>query len=240
MNDSEAELLSLRVSDSELDELHQRFLEVLSNDSAPPSNVALFWHEAVSVKRDPAAPDAVTRGPAFLTYYDGPSEVRDVPGQDFVPTKLPFRVCERLIKQGAATYEGPRLISFRYDRRGSEWGGGYTIETSQQYRDLVVGRAAIDARLVDALRPHWKKGLSHVSLLYGVDGWKEWGPRLQLTKGFDGEHLDPPPEILEAWNELVAYMKANGVKHIYYADISIDKASAKAREGEGIQLHYDR
>ena len=116
----------------ELDEIHQHFLGALSNDANPPSNVALFWHEAVSVKRDAEAPDAITRGPTFLTYYDGPSEICDVPGQDFVPGKLPFRVCERMIKQGAATYEGPRLISFRYDRENGTWVGGYTIETSQQ------------------------------------------------------------------------------------------------------------
>ncbi len=228
------------MTNPELDELHQQFHTALTNDANSPSNVALFWHEATRVKRDPEAPDAITGGPAFLKYYNGPSMVRDVPGQAFEPGKLPFRVCERLIKQGAATYEGPRLISFRYERQNTEWVGGYSVETSQQYRDLVVGRTEIDARLVNALRPRWKKGLTHVSLVYGVHGWKEWGPKLKLSKGFDAELLDPPPEILEAWNELVAYMKANGVKHIYYADISIDKASAKVREGEGIQLHYDR
>jgi len=61
MKDSEAELLSLRVSDSELDEIHDGFLRALSTDSSPPSSVALFWHEAVSVKRDPKAPDAITQ-----------------------------------------------------------------------------------------------------------------------------------------------------------------------------------
>ena len=224
----------------ELDEIHQPFLGALSNDANAPSTVALFWHEAISMKRDPAAPDAVTRGPTRLKYYDGPSMVRDVPGLDFPEDKRPFAVCERLIKRGAATYEGPRSISFRYDRESTGWVGGYSVETSAQYRDLVVGRAAIDARLVDALRPKWKKGLTNVALVYGVHGWKEWGPKLKLSKGFQAELSDPPLEILEPWNELVAYMTSHGMKHLYYASIAIDKPSAKPREGEGIQLQYDR
>ena len=92
----------------------------------------------------------------------------------------------------------------------------------------------------DALRTQWKKGVKSVSLVYGVHGWKEWGPKLQLMKAWDGDMLDPPPEILALWDELVVYMKSNGVKHLYYADISIDKKSATAREGQGIQLRYDR
>lgn len=86
----------------------------------------------------------------------------------------------------------------------------------------------------------WEEGVTRVGLLYGVHGWKEWGPKLKRSKGFKGELSDPPPAILEAWNDLVVYIKSNGVKHLYYADIAIDKASAKVREGEGIQLRYDR
>ncbi len=224
----------------ELDEIHQRFLDALSSDQDPPSTVALFWHEAISVKRAPDAPDAITRGTTRLKYFDGPSMVRDVPSLNFPEDKRPFAVCERLIKQGAATYEGPRMISFRYDRESTGWVGGYSVETSAQYRDLVVGRAEIDARLVDALRSKWKKGLTNLALVYGVHGWKEWGPKLKLSKGFAAELLDPSPEILEPWNELVAYMTSHGVKHIYYASIAIDKPTAKPREGEGIQFQYDR
>ncbi len=128
--------------------------------------------------------------------------VRDVPGQDFTDEKLPFHICEALIKQGAASYEGPRSISFRYEQHNGRWTGGYTVETSQQYRDLVIGRAAIDSRIVDALRKRWTDGVTRVGLLYGVHGWKEWGPKLKVS-GVDAQLSDPTPDVLEPWNELV-------------------------------------
>ncbi len=190
--------------------------------------------------RDPAAPDARTRGAGQLYYISGVStNVGDVPGVDLPTEKLPDRVCSALIKRDAASWEGPRSISFRYTRLHDGWTGGVSIETSNQYRELIKGRHELDQRLASALVAMVTGDVERVSLLYGVHGWKTPGPKLKLKRA-KVEFVDLPPHILVMWNELVAYMETQGVKNIYYVDITVDDPDAKIREGEGIQIRYDR
>ena len=45
----------------ELDELDAAFRAVLAADPAPLTTMAMLWHEAIAMERDPAAPAARTR-----------------------------------------------------------------------------------------------------------------------------------------------------------------------------------
>ncbi len=225
---------------SALDELDRAFREALARDSDPPTHLALYWHEAVAMKRDAAAPGAQTRGSNALYYMDGTSTEHEVPNVELPVDRLPDKVCQALIQREAASWEGPRSIHFRYERADDgAWSGGYTIETSSQYRELVQGRADLDRRLGAALAALVIGDVERVSLLYGVDGWKDPGPKLKVKRA-KPQLVDPDPAIAALWAELVAYMREHGVKHLYYADLTVYDATTVIREGRGIQLLYGR
>jgi hypothetical protein len=101
---------------TELDLLHGAFLGALDADPAPLADAAVFCYEAIGFDRNSTAPKATCRGTSFMHYKQGPKQLRDVPGQAFATEALPAKVCTRLISEAAASWDGPRSISFRYER----------------------------------------------------------------------------------------------------------------------------
>jgi hypothetical protein len=226
----------------ELDEMHEEFMRILASDPSPVSNLTLLWHEALEMDRNPAAPSARTRGGAFLMYYNetGLKPLAEVPGRQFAQDKLPHRTCTALISRNAASMDGPRSITFRYARgTDGQWAGGYSIETSQEYKDLVLGRKEIDARMTEALRAHWAPEVTRVALVYGPPTWTDPVPKLKIAREAV-EFVDLDDTTRAVWEELVAYLRSRGQSHIYYADMHLHRANAKLREGDNLELRYSR
>jgi hypothetical protein len=222
-----------------LNEIDEAFLRMLRADSQPLSDAALFWHELVSVAPGPPA-KARTRGDDFLSYVRQHATIKEVPGRSFSEDKLPHGVCSRLMNEHAASSECPRFIAFRYDRTGSGWDGGCRIETRAQYREQVLSRKKVDAKLTEALREQFAPGVESVGILYGLRRWQEPGPKLRMDLGKEKplEFRDVEGAVHEAWEGLVAHLKACGAIHLYYADIKLEKPSSTLREGDSIQLRY--
>jgi hypothetical protein len=143
----------------------------------------------------------------------------------------------------AADPEGPRVITFRYERGADGvWSGGYSIETHQQYEELVKARKALDAKLTEALRKHFAAGVETVSLTYGVRSWAEPGPKLVISKAGEprASFNDPDPELWSLWHELLELLKGRGFRHVYRADMTLDKPKARLREGDNLRVRYGK
>jgi hypothetical protein len=222
---------------SELDELNGAFMGALRADPKPQSNAALLWHEAIDVDRKVSPPRVRSRGDAFLLYLRDHASLDQVPGQNFAPNKLPHVVCTRLMTEHAPLPDGPRFIAFRYDR-GPEglWSGGCRIETQKQYQDLVAGRKPYDDKLTEALRGRFAPGVVSIGLTYGLRRWEQPGPQLRVDTG-ELAWSEPDGEVKAAWDEWVAYLKNQGMRHLYSAELRLDKPKARLRE-DNIKLRY--
>lgn len=222
-----------------LDEINEAFLRMLRADSQPLSDAALFWHELISVAPGPPA-KARTRGDDALLYIRQHASLKEVPGRNFTEEKLPHGVCARLMNERAASPACPRFIAFRYDRAGGGWDGGCRIETKAQYREQVLSRKTVDAKLTEALREQFAPGVESIGILYGLRRWEEPGPKLRVDLGKEKplEFRELEGVVHEAWEGLVAHLKVSGAKHLYYADIKLEKPSSTLREGDTIQLRY--
>lgn len=223
----------------ELDELDAAFRAVLAADPAPLSTMAMLWHEAIAMERDPAAPAARTRGDAFLNYWTGTQRGKEVPGQQFATDKLPHKTCAALLGRHAASWDGPRSVTFRYDLEGGAWTGGYAIETSNEYRALVRGRAELDARFAAALAAQWAPDVTALGLIFGPKVCNG-EPKLKLNRGRAVEFVTPDATTLGLWRELISYLHDHGHRHLYYASFALASKTATLSEGNSIQLHYSR
>lgn len=228
-------------SSPQLAALDEAFLQALHRDPEPLSDTALFWYEGIRYQRDAAAPTATTRGTAFLHYQRGAKQLKDVPGQGFAVDVLPARVCTALIASAAASWDGPRTISFRYDRVGTTWTGGYAIETSAEYRDQVSSRRVIDAELAESLRDHWSTGVTQVRFLYGVASQEDPGPRVSLYRaGVRAPEFVPPSEhVLQTWLRLKEHVE-RGRFRVYYAEATQETEGAALAEGDTIRVRSGR
>lgn len=224
-----------------LDALHEEFLRALRADTAPLSDLALFWYEGMRFNRDAAAPTAACRGTPFLRYQRGAKMLKDVPGQEFATEVLPARVCTAIISANAADWAGPRSISFRYDRVDGEWTGGFAIESSAEYRDQVLSRRDLDAQLAKAMTDHWTEGVSAVRLVYGVGSQEDPGPRVVISrKGVRAPEFVPPSEALTVcWRRFKDHLE-RGQWRLYAAEVRQEKAGASLAEGETIEARYGR
>ena len=223
----------------ELDELDAAFRAVLAADPAPLTTMAMLWHEAIAMERDPAAPAARTRGDAFLSYWAGTQRGKEVPGQQFATAKLPHKTCAALLARNAASWEGPRSVTFRYDQQDGAWTGGYSIETSNEYRALVRGRAELDARFAAALAAQWAPDVTALALLFGLKVCNG-EPILKINRGRPVEFVPPDATTRGLWSELIAYLGDHGHRHLYYARFELTSKTARLSEGDSIQLHYSR
>lgn len=226
----------------ELEKMHCEFSRALVADAAPLGDAASLWHELLGYDAD-AAQRAMSRGNAFLRYRRGPKELTDVPGQQFTEDKLPHQVCVGIMNEHGGSKDGPRLISFRYDRAAhGGWKGGYTIETQQEYFELVKGRKTLDSGFTDMLRKQMTQGVKRVSINFNEPSWEEPGPKLIIGRvdqqGATFSDLDG--ELRQLWNDLLEYLRGHGVRHLYYAKLGIHKITDTLREGNGIQLSYCR
>lgn len=224
----------------ELDEINTEFLRALRADPEPATNSALFWHEGLEFDRNPDAPRVRSRGDAFLMYLDVHASRKEVPGQKFATEKLPMNMCAAVMTRHAPSPSGPRLINFRYDRTDGWWDGGCSIETQQQYLELVEGRKALDERLTEALRKHFGPGTVGVKLEYGLRRWNHPGPMLGLDRGNARDFVEMDSEVAKVWQELVDYVKSCGVRHIYQATFSLEKPKSRLREGQNAWMRYSR
>ncbi len=223
----------------ELDEIDEEFLRALRADPEPATNSGLFWHEALDIDRNPEAPRVRSRGDAFLMYLRDHASVQQVPDQEFADDKLPMKVCAAVMTKHAPSPDGPRLINFRYDRsEDGEWGGGYSIETQQQYLNLIKGRKVLDERLTEALRRHFQPGVEQVELEYGLRRWKDPGPKLELDRGDAIDFLDMDDDLARLWQDYVEYLTSCGVKHIYQARFTLQKPKSRLREGHNAWMRY--
>lgn len=221
--------------------LDEAFLQALHRDAEPLSDTALFWYEGIRFQRDAAAPTAATRGTAFLHYQRGAKKLKDVPGQDFAVELLPARVCTALIASAAANWDGPRTISFRYDRVGTAWTGGYAIETSAEYREQVLSRRVIDAEFAESLRDHWSSGVTQVRFVYGVASQEEPGPRVMVYRtGVRAPEFVPPSErVMQAWLRIKEHVE-RGRSRVYYAEVTQETEGAALAEGDTIHVRSGR
>ncbi len=93
-------------------------------------------------------------------------------------------------------------MTFRYDR-GETWSGGYAIETSNEYRALVRGRAELDARFAAALAAQWGADVTALALIFGPKVCNG-EPKLKINRGRPVEFVDPDATTLALWSELLA------------------------------------
>lgn len=222
----------------ELDELNDAFLRMLRADPKPQSNAALLWHELLQVYPESSAVRVRSRGDACLLYVQGHVSLDEVPGRNFGDGKRPMEVCERVMARLADSPECPHFIAFRYDRSPEGlWSGEGRIETQQQYQELVAGQKPYADKLTEALRGRFAPGVVSVGLTYGLRRWEQPGPQLRVDTG-ELAWSEPDGEVKAAWDELVAYLKSQGIRHLYSAELRLDKPKARLRAGDNIKLRY--
>lgn len=223
-----------------IEEYHREFISALQSDEAPLSPLALFWYEIVSVIRDPAKPSAISRGTAFLHYQQGGKKLKEVPGQDFPVERLPARVCQRLLSEHAASWEGPRSLSFRYDRTENGWAGGGAWESSASYRDQVLSRRELDARMAAILRALWTPETQGIFLNFGTTMTDDPGPRLRIKSSRGNEFVSLPDAVMEVWLEYERHVQRFGHHHLYSAFMTLDRPDGELSEGRTVTLRYGR
>lgn len=226
---------------TQLEVLHDEFLRALRADPAPLSDTAVFWYEGMRFNRDTASPNAACRGTAFLRYQRGAKAMQDVPGQQFATEVLPARVCTALISSQAADWDGPRSISFRYDRIDGQWVGGFDVDSSAAYRDQVLSRRELDAELAQAMTEHWAEGVTAVKLVYGVASQEDPGPRVMVSrKGVRApEFLPPGPAVMASWQRFKDHIE-RGRWRLYAVEARQEKSGAALAEGDTISARYGR
>ena len=226
----------------ELDSIDAVFKKALKKGKSPKSNMARFWYEAIEFDRNPEKPSARARGDTSLRYFDGEEGYHvlgEVPGQSF-KDKPPQVTCAALIGRMAASWDGPKRITFFYRRdEGGAWQGGYTIETSAENRDLVEARKPLHDRIATALQHYFAPGTERVALLYGLQSWEEPGPKLGIRKE-EMEFRDLPADLAALLEELRELLRRHGFPHLYRAQYSIKKPNDRLREGDNIILEYHR
>lgn len=225
----------------ELDEMGAKFSRALAADEKPAANAATFWYQLLGY--NPKLNRALSRGNSALMYQEGHRVLGKVPGQEFAVEKLPDPICTELMNAHGGDKDGPRLISFRYERLANgKWIGGYTIETQREYSELVKSRKQLDAKFADALSKEFAPEVQSVELAYGESSWAEPGPQLVVSR--KGERYASfskvEGELRQLWDELSDHLRGHGVRHLYSASIRLDKAKSQLREGDNIQLLYCR
>jgi len=221
----------------ELTALHHEFMRALSQDPEPQYGAAYLWYQGLEFKRSDRKPSATSRGHEQLHYLNGAEQGKRVPGQNFPKAGTPKEVCSALISQGAADWEGPFQINFRYDRNAEGvWSGGYSIETSAKHREIVAGRTEYDDAIAAALNANWDDDTQARRLSF-VSGDKN-GLFLMVRRAKGTEYLELDPPLQQAWDALVAYLKGHGVRHIYVVNYKLTKPTSRLREGDNMQLIY--
>lgn len=210
----------LKQIDEQVAALHEDFLKRLAAVGEPKSDLARCTASGRSFTRDADRPDAVVGGMNSLAFDKGAT----VPAVPRLPDSL--NESERLavlIKKFAYDLEGPRMISFRYDRSNGEWVGSHSIETSKAHMDELATREALDERMRTLLGTKWRKDIKSFRFTYGVTGrTSDPGPWLQYSlrpKGFEYEKAEG--ELLDLWGEYVEHFAKFGFR-TYRAQIFVD------------------
>lgn len=226
--------------DDVIAEFDRTFVSALRADHAPLSPLALFWFEATAFKRVPENPSAISRGTAFLHYQKGGRKLKDVPGQDFPLDRLPTRVCQQLISEHAASWEGPRSLSFRYELTESGWVGGGAWESSATYRDLVVSRVNLDERMAEALASLWVPGTLELHVQYGTTMKDDPGPLLRVKSSQGNEARSLPEHVMSVWSEYEPHGQKFGHQHLYSTQMTLKEPGGRLREGDNLYVRYGR
>jgi hypothetical protein len=225
----------------ELTTLHQEFMRALAADKKPQSDHAYLWYQGIDFDRNKRKPSATTRGTDSLYYLKVDGELRQkgsaVPDQKFAKAKTPKEVCSGLISRHADDWDGPYQINFRYERNSKGiWSGFYSIETSAQHRDTVVGRKEYDAAIAAALGATWEKG-TKVRQLMKVQG-KRPGILLVVENESGTTYSEPDPALKEAWDNVVGYLKSKGMRELYAVNYELTKPTSRLVEDDTVKLIY--
>lgn len=220
-----------------LSDLHAAFLKALKADPSPAADMAVFWYEVIRFDRDKGT--AASRGTSFLRYQKASRSVGDVPGQDFPVELLPAKRCQALLTEHAKSLDGPRSLSFRYDRVDGHWVGGYSWETSAMYLALAEARAKLDNEMSAALASAWRGGIKSLMFVYGAPiADTEVGPRPKLQFLLEprgSEFEDPPADVLGLWQQYERLVSSFGHRHLYYAEFRLESPTEKLAS---VQLRY--
>ena len=221
-------------------EFDRVFAAALRADTAPLAPLALFWFEGIGFKREQENSSAISRGTAFLHYQRGGRILGDVPNQGFPIERLPTHVCQQLISEHAASWEGPRSLSFRYDLAETGWAGGGAWESSATYRELVLTRRALDEEMSEALSSLWTPNTIVLSVNYGTTMKDDPGPRLRVKTSQSNEFQPLPDHVLEVWSQYEPHGQKFGHRHLYSTQMTLKEPDGKLREGDNLYVRYGR
>lgn len=216
------------------------FIAALRADMAPAAPLALFWFEGIGFKREAENPSAISRGTAFLHYQKGGRILGDVPNQGFAAERLPTHVCQSLISEHAASWDGPRSLSFRYDLTETGWTGGGAWESSSTYRELVLSRRALDDEMSDALGALWTPSTLVLSLNYGSTMKDDPGPRLRVKTSESNEFQVLPDHVMNVWRQYEPHGQKFGHHHLYSTQMTLKEPGGRLREGDNLYVRYGR
>jgi hypothetical protein len=224
-----------------LDRLHGAILERLQADARPLGDHAVYWHEGLRL--DGVGGPPWTRGDDAPYYRRANVAVGLVPGPDFPKALKPFAVCDSLIMEERRSAEGPRSISFHYERANDgTWRGSYAVETQRQYLDFCEGRRPFVDKILRALKGMVGEEIDRAAIISDSLVRRKEGPELRVhsRSGGDSTFHDVSGELLDRWNELIQYLQSQGISSLQDVLLEVKKPLPKARPVERVMILYCR